>query len=145
MSIKPILSVGIDVGTTSTHLTVSRLFLANVSRAAEPERIVIEKREIVYQSPIQLTPLSLDGSIDAEAVAVFLQEQYQLAGLKSDDIASGAVIVTGESARLRNAEVVAEKLSHLAGKFVVASAGPNLESILAGRGSGSNRSPNECP
>ncbi len=135
MSIKPILSVGIDVGTTSTHLTVSRLFLTNVSRATEPERIVIERQEIVYQSPIQLTPL-LAGTIDAEGVIAFLQQQYQIAGLENSDITSGAVIVTGETALLRNAEVIAEKLSSLAGQFVVASAGPNLESVLAGRGSG---------
>ncbi len=136
MSIKPILSVGIDVGTTSTHLTVSRLYLANVSRAAEPERIVIERQEIVYQSPIQLTPLATDGTIDAAGIVAFLQQQYEIAGLENSDITSGAVIVTGETALLRNAEVVAERLSNMAGQFVVASAGPNLESVLAGRGSG---------
>jgi ethanolamine utilization protein EutA len=136
VSIKPILSVGIDVGTTSTHLTISRLFLTNASRATEPERIVIDRREIIYQSPIRLTPLSADGAIDADGVFRFLSEQYNSAGVQSCDITSGAVIVTGETARLRNADAVAEKLSSMAGQFVVASAGPNLESILAARGSG---------
>ncbi len=134
--IKPILSVGIDVGTTSTHLTINRLFPSNVSRAAEPERVVISRREKFYESPVRLTPLCEDGSIDADAIVSFLDEQYHLAQLKPDDIVSGAIIVTGETAKIRNAEIVAEKVSALAGQFVVASAGPNFESVLAGRGSG---------
>lgn len=136
MSIKPILSVGIDVGTTSTHLTINRLFLSNTSRAAEPERIVVSHREKFYESPVSMTPLCEDGSIDANAIFLFLDEQYRLANVKASDIASGALIITGETAKIRNAEVVAEKLSSLAGEFVVASAGPNFESVLAGRGSG---------
>ncbi|MBI2812430.1 MAG: ethanolamine ammonia-lyase reactivating factor EutA [Candidatus Melainabacteria bacterium] len=136
MSIKPILSVGIDVGTTSTHLTINRLFLSNVSRATEPERIVINRREKFYESPVSLTPLCQDGSIDADAIFSFLEEQYELANLKSADIVSGALIVTGETAKIRNAETVSEKISSLAGQFVVASAGPSFESVLAGRGSG---------
>ncbi|CAN5601557.1 ethanolamine ammonia-lyase reactivating factor EutA [soil metagenome] len=136
MSIKPILSVGIDVGTTSTHLTINRLFLSNLSRAAEPERVVINRREKFYESPVRLTPLCEDGSINADAIFSFLEEQYQLANLKPSDIVSGAIIVTGETAKIRNAEIVAERVSSLAGQFVVASAGPNFESVLAGRGSG---------
>ncbi|MBS1957609.1 MAG: ethanolamine ammonia-lyase reactivating factor EutA [Cyanobacteria bacterium SZAS-4] len=136
MSIKPILSVGIDVGTTSTHLTINRLFLSNISRAAEPERVVVSHCEKFYESPIKLTPLCSDGSIDADAIFSFLDEQYQLAHVKPADIVSGAIIVTGETAKIRNAEVVAERVSSLAGQFVVASAGPNFESVLAGRGSG---------
>ncbi len=136
MSIKPILSVGIDVGTTSTHLTINRLFLSNVSRAAEPERVVISGREKLYESPVRLTPLCQDGSIDADAIFLFLEEQYQLANLKPSDIVSGALIVTGETAKIRNAETVAERISALAGQFVVASAGSSFESVLAARGSG---------
>ncbi len=136
MSIKPILSVGIDVGTTSTHLTINKLFLSNISRAAEPERVVVSHREKVYESPVRITPLCADGSIDADAIFSFLDEQYKLANVHPDDIVSGAIIVTGETAKIRNAEVVAERVSSLAGQFVVASAGPNFESVIAGRGSG---------
>ena len=46
------------------------------------------------------------------------------------------MIITGETARKANARAVTEALSQLAGEFVVATAGPALESILAGRGSG---------
>lgn len=136
MSIKPILSVGIDVGTTSTHLTINRLFLSNISRATEPERVVISRCEKLYESPIKLTPLCSDGSIDADAIFSFVDEQYRLANINPSDIVSGAIIVTGETAKVRNAEEVAERVSSLAGQFVVASAGPNFESVLAGRGSG---------
>ena len=49
---------------------------------------------------------------------------------------TGAVIITGETARKENANEVLEALSDLAGDFVVATAGPDLESILAARGAG---------
>lgn len=131
-----ILSVGVDVGTTSMHLAVSRLTLANISRANEPTRLVVAEREIVYQSPIYFTPLSDDGSIDADGVQAILNREYETASLSAVEISTGAVIITGETAKRRNASEVVHALSRFAGSFVAASAGPNLESILAGRGSG---------
>ncbi len=136
MNLQPILSVGIDVGTTSTHLTLSRLTLSNTSRPNEPSRIVIEQREIVYQSRIYFTPLVADGTIDAQGVVNILKSEYSIAGIVADDVATGAVIITGETALKRNASAIVQLLSQLAGNFVVASAGPNMESVLAGRGSG---------
>jgi ethanolamine utilization protein EutA len=136
MTVKPILSVGIDVGTTSTHLTLSRLHLQNVARLAEPSRMVIGDREIIYQSAIHFTPLTSDQQIDARRVLDILKNEYADAGITAGDIATGAIIVTGESARKRNAAQLSEELKELAGNFVVASAGPNLESVLAARGSG---------
>ena len=136
MHAKPILSVGIDVGTTTTHLTVSRLHLQNISRLSQPSRLVIGRREIVYQGDVHCTPLTVDNCIDVPAVAAILLNEYCAAGITAADISTGAVIVTGESAQKRNAAQLSEDLSQLAGSFVVASAGPNLESILAARGSG---------
>lgn len=136
MALKPILSVGVDVGTTSTHLTVSRLTLANISRPNEPSRVIIEAREILYQSPIHFTPLTDDGIIDAQGVLQILQDEYAISGIPVDEIDTGAVIITGESAKRRNASEIANALSQLAGRFVAASAGPNMESVLAARGSG---------
>lgn len=54
---------------------------------------------------------------------------------------TGAVIITGETARKENANEVLEALSDLAGDFVVATAGPDLESVLSARG----RAPTPCP
>jgi ethanolamine utilization protein EutA len=136
LSLKSLLSVGIDVGTTSMHLSINRLLLSNISRLGEPERIVVSGFEKIYESPIRLTPLTPDAAIDADAILAFIKEQYEQAGLQFDDIASGAVIVTGETAKIRNAEVMVERVSSLSGQFVVASAGPNFESFLAGKGSG---------
>lgn len=130
-----LLTVGIDVGTTSTHLTFSRLILGNTSRANEPTRFAVLRREVVYQSEIHRTPLSGDV-IDADKVVELIGAEYARAQVRPDEVATGAVIITGETAKKRNAEEIVEALSQLAGNFVSASAGPNLESVLAARGSG---------
>ena len=57
-------------------------------------------------------------------------------GFRQADISTGAVIITGETARKENAKQVLAALSDFAGDFVVATAGPDLESILAARGAG---------
>src|SRR5262249_46580325 len=75
----------------------------------------------------------------AEGVAAIIEREYEIAGISRSDVRSGAAIITGESARLRNAEEVIHALAHLSGDFVAASAGPHLESILAARGSGAAR------
>ena len=49
---------------------------------------------------------------------------------------TGAIIITGETSRKENARAVLNALSDYAGEFVVATAGPDLESILAARGAG---------
>ncbi len=134
-----IVSAGIDVGTTSTHLTLSRLTLSNRSVANQAPRFAVSQRTIIYQSPIYFTPLSDDGAIDAPGVAEIVAREYEKAGVTRSDVRSGAAIITGESARLRNAEEVIHSLADLAGDFVAASAGPHLESILAARGSGAAR------
>ena len=61
---------------------------------------------------------------------------FQEAGLAREDIDTGAVIITGEAARRDNARKIAELFSDEAGRFVCATAGPNLETIMAAHGSG---------
>lgn len=134
-----ILSVGIDVGTTSTHMTVSRLFLANSSVINQTPRAVISNRQIIYQSDIHLTPLADGGIIDAQAVASILESEFQKSEITPSMIKTGAAIITGETARLRNAREVIKSLAHLAGELVVESAGPHLEGVLAARGAGADR------
>jgi ethanolamine utilization protein EutA len=96
----------------------------------------ISAKEIVHQGDVRFTPLAADGSIDAQAVAALIADEYSRLGLSAQDIRAGAIIVTGETAKLRNAKAVAEQLSQFAGNFVCVSAGPNHESVLAARGSG---------
>lgn len=131
-----ITTCGIDIGTTTVHLCFSRLHTCNTAPSSQAPRIVIGERETFYQSIVYETPLTGDGAIEATAVAEFVKNEFRKARLERASVQSGAVIITGETARLRNAEQVSSELSELAGDFVVASAGPNLESLLSARGSG---------
>ena len=76
------------------------------------------------------------NNINIPELIKFFQGEYENAGIKPSDIDTGAVIVTGETAKKRNANEIIEILSEDAGKFVAATAGPNFESMLAALGSG---------
>jgi len=129
-------SVGIDVGTTSTQLVVSRIRVENrASEFAVPE-MVITNREILYRSPVHFTPLLEGKLVDGEKIRHIVEEEYRKSGISRSEVDTGAVIVTGETSRRENAGRVLEALSEYAGDFVVATAGPDLESVLAARGSG---------
>lgn len=130
------LSVGIDVGTTSTHLTFTRLTIVNAAQVNQSPLPKIESREVIFQSSIHLTPLTSDGTIDAHSVFALIEKEYETAAIKRDDIKVGAAIVTGETALKRNAREVIEKLCLLSGDLVAVSAGPHLEAVLSARGSG---------
>jgi ethanolamine utilization protein EutA len=130
-----LLSVGIDVGSSTSHLVFSKLALVRDEYSAT-RRFQIEEREVVYRSRIINTPLLVDDSIDFDQLSAFLKEECSRAGIQPDDIQTGAVIVTGETAKKYNAPKIAEALSNDAGKFVAATAGPNFESLLAAMGSG---------
>lgn len=132
-----ILSAGIDVGTSTFHLIFSKLTLQKDPKSNN-ERFIISNREILYKSPIFLTPLN-DGLIDYNQLSLKLKEEYQKFGIKKEDIDTGALIITGETARRKNAEDIVKLLSKDAGSFVVATAGPNLESILSAKGSGATQ------
>ena len=130
-----ILSVGVDVGSSTSHLVFSNLLLKRDERS-ETRRFRIEDRKIIYEGRIINTPLLDNRTIDIDRLAAFLKEEYEAAGINPDDIQTGAVIVTGETARKKNAAEIAAALSNDAGKFVAATAGPNFESMLAAMGSG---------
>jgi ethanolamine utilization protein EutA len=129
-------SVGIDIGTTTTQLVFSELTLVDVARAGRIPRIDIADRKVLHASGIVFTPLVDAGTIDAEAVAGILQAEYQRAGITPAQVETGAVIITGETARKSNADQVLGAIAGLAGDFVVTVAGPNVEGMIAGRGSG---------
>jgi ethanolamine utilization protein EutA len=76
--------------------------------------------------------------IDAEMIKRLVLREYDTARIDPKDVSAGAVIITGESARKDNAEALIQSLAGLAGEFVVASAGPDLESVIAGKGSGAH-------
>ena len=131
-----LLSVGIDIGTSTTQCVFSLLMLSNTASAFSVPRIRITGKKVLYRAPTALTPLLNADTIDASALENMIRRDYEAAGVSPADIRLGAVIITGETARKANARAVTQALSELAGDFVVATAGPSLESILAGRGSG---------
>ncbi len=133
-----ILSVGIDIGTSTTQLIFSRLTLVNRAAPFTVPRIAITKKEILYRSAIHFTPLLNDTVIDADSIRAIVDDAYRDAGIEKSTIQTGAVIITGETARKENAQEVLSALSGYAGDFVVATAGPDLESILAARGAGAD-------
>ncbi|MDD3947489.1 MAG: ethanolamine ammonia-lyase reactivating factor EutA [Clostridia bacterium] len=136
MAEQEILSVGIDIGTSTTQTVFSRLKMQNTAGFFAVPKIAIVEKKIVYRSSVHLTPLIGRSQIDSVAVKKLVQEDFREAGFTPKDTATGAVIITGEAARKENAAVVLEELSGFAGEFVVATAGPDLESVIAGKGSG---------
>jgi ethanolamine utilization protein EutA len=135
-----ILSVGVDVGSSTSHLAFSIIFLKR-DELSDSRRFIIQDRRIIYEGRIINTPLLDNDKIDIDKLTDFLKAEYKQAGIDPADIQTGAVIVTGETAKKENAKQIAEALSHDAGKFVAATAGPNFESLIAAMGSGAtNRS-----
>ena len=133
---KSLLSVGLDVGTTSTQMILSRLTLRNRASAFAVPKMEITEREILYRSPVHFTPLSAHNLVDGAALRKLIEKEYEAAGITRAQVDTGAVIITGETSRKENAQRVLTELSDFAGDFVVATAGPDLESILAARGAG---------
>lgn len=131
-----IISVGIDVGTSTTQIIFSRLKIKNTGGFGSVPKFEIVSKEILYRSGIYFTPLYSDTEIDGERAAEIIAAEYEKCGISPAEIDTGAVIITGESSRKRNASAVVKALSEAAGDFVVAQAGPALESVLAGKGAG---------
>ena len=126
-------SVGIDIGSTTTQLVFSKLSLGFVE---EKHKFDIVDREVTYLSEISLTPFHEDYTIDSEQLREILTVAYSSAGYKAEDIDTGAIIITGVAALRHNAAKILELFSGQMGRFVVATAGPNYEAILAAHGSG---------
>ena len=131
-----ILSVGIDIGTSTTQLIFSKIYIENRGSAFTAPQIKIIGKEVVYRSDIYITPLETETKIDAKKVKEIIESEYRKANIQYKDVSTGAVIITGDTARKENAKEVLQILSGMAGDFVVATAGPDLESIIAGKGSG---------
>lgn len=129
-------SVGIDVGTTTTQLVFSALEIVNTAGPTSVPHYVFSKRELLHLSPVVFTPWQDAQQVDVAALEHFIRGQYAQAGLALADVDTGAVIITGETSKARNARQAVLGLAQTLGDFVVATAGPHLESVLAGRGSG---------
>src|SRR5581483_8821997 len=126
-----VLSVGVDIGSSTSHLVFSRIILERLD-----SRYVVTERESFYQSDILLTPYAAADDIDAHALGTFIDRQYRDAKVDPDEIDTGALILTGVAVRRRNARMIGELFARQAGKMVAVSAGDSLESVMAAYGSG---------
>src|SRR5215210_2156161 len=131
-------TVGIDIGSSTSHLMFAQVHLQRLSTALS-SRFVVVDRKVLWQSPILLTPYVADFTIDTEKLAAFITRSYVDAGLTRAEVDSGAVILTGEALKRRNARAIADLFSEDAGKFVCASAGHHMECQMAAHGSGAVR------
>ena len=131
-----LLSVGLDVGTTTTQLIVSALEAENRASGFAVPEMEITQRKVLYESPVVLTPMVEETRVDGGKIAEFVTAEYEKAGISREQVDTGAIIITGETSRKENAQSVLSALSSFAGEFVVATAGPDLESVLSAKGAG---------
>jgi ethanolamine utilization protein EutA len=133
-----LVTVGIDIGSAGTQVIFSRI---NLRRYGEDltSRYYVVSRETLFHSPVALTPYSSDERIDDAALGGIIDQAYTAAGVKSEDIDTGVVILTGEALRRENAEAIAALLAEQRGDFGTATAGHHMESMLAAYGSGASK------
>ena len=129
-----LLSLGLDVGTTTTQLILSELTVENRAGAFSVPELDITTRNIRYRSPVHFTPMLDADRVDPEGLRKLVEQEYEAAGISRQQVNTGAIIITGETSRKENARQVLHWLSDFAGEFVVATAGPHLESVLAAKG-----------
>ena len=111
-----VLSVGVDIGSSTSHLVFSRIVLERLD-----SRYVVTERETFYASDILLTPYSAENTIDAEALGAFIRKEYADAKVDPDEIDTGALILTGVAVQRTNARAIGELFAKQAGKLVAVS------------------------
>jgi ethanolamine utilization protein EutA len=124
-------SVGIDIGSATSHMMLSEIVLERLDT-----RYIVASRKVLHASDILLTPYLAGGDIDAAALGAFFDAQFARAGVAREDIDTGALILTGVAVRRANARAIGTLFAAEAGRFVALSAGDRLESLMAAQGSG---------
>jgi ethanolamine utilization protein EutA len=128
-------TVGVDVGSSTSHLMFAKVHLQRLSDGPS-SRFVAVNREVLWRSPILLTPYRPDYTIDSDELKAFFDGAFAEAGLTPGEVDTGAVILTGEALKRVNARAIADLFAEETGKFVCASAGHHLEALMAAHGSG---------
>ena len=126
-----LISVGVDIGSSTSHLVFSRLRMEQ-----RDGQYVAVKREVIYDSDIFLTPYTDLQTIDSGKLGEYISSQYRSAQLRSDEVDTGALILTGLAVRKKNARAIGEIFALETGKFVSVSAGDQMEATMAAFGSG---------
>ena len=96
---KKLLSVGLDVGTTSTQLIFSELAIENKAGSFSVPEMAITDRTIRYKSPVHFTPLLDESHVDGAALRQLISREYDTAGISRAEVDTGAIIITGETSR----------------------------------------------
>ena len=128
-------SVGIDVGSSTSHLVFSQLTLRREG-ASLSGKFRVTERKVLFRSGIMLTPYLSGTVIDIEKIKRFIEDAYKQAKLSPGEIDTGAVIITGEALKKENAQPIVEYFAKYSGKFICAAAGHNHEALLAAYGCG---------
>lgn len=123
-----LVSLGLDIGSSSTQAVLSRLAPQAGGRFGAAE--------VFYASPVMATPFTAGGAIDLDALWRLLERVFRDSGVGPDGIDTGAVILTGAAAERRNAAAISHQVSHAVGDLVCAAAGDHMEARLAAYGSG---------
>jgi ethanolamine utilization protein EutA len=126
-----LLTVGVDIGSSTSHLAFSRIVLERLDA-----RYVVSEREVFHQSDILLTPYTNENTIDAKALGAFIACAYKDAMVTPEEIDTGALVLTGVAVARKNARAIGELFAREAGKLVAVSAGDSLETVMAAHGSG---------
>ena len=128
-----VLTLGLDIGSATSHVSISRLTMVRGHN-----RYTVSSTEVVYQSPVMKTPFGGEGRafIVRTELESMIDDSLLKANVNRDDIESGVVILTGNALRRHNARQIADLLASFSGKFISISAGDRLESTMAAYGSG---------
>ncbi len=89
MNTRQLLSVGIDIGTTTTQVIFSRLELVNRAAVSQVPRYEFIKRDISWQSPVFFTPVDKQGGLKEVELKALILAQYQAAGIAPESVDSG--------------------------------------------------------
>ena len=131
----PLVSMGIDVGSSGTQVVFTRLLMRGPGDHAALRR-QMKWRETLYMSPISLTPFRDATTIDENRLWAIIDNAFKASGLTPDDVETGAIILTGAAARRENAASISARVAEEVGELVCAIAGDHMEAMLAAYGSG---------
>ena len=126
-----LVSLGVDVGSSTTHLRLSRVDLVWTGKRYLPVGWTL-----LHESPIWRTPMRDQTRIDSAQVRRLVEEELQHAIPQPGRIDIGSVLLTGLALARHNARALAEALARQCGDFIAVCAGDDLEASLAAYGSG---------
>ncbi|VIL72505.1 reactivating factor for ethanolamine ammonia lyase [Clostridioides difficile] len=76
-----LLSVGIDIGTSTTQLIFSKLIVENTESNFSVPRISIVDKEIIYKSKVYFTPLISNNEINGQQIKDIVENEYKKANI----------------------------------------------------------------